>query len=417
MRIHSLLRRVAAWVVVGSATALLCSCVGVGSGGGLAAESCLRRVDCGEAPGLEDLAGEARLFAEGMYPRVCALLLDADARPPRRFDLVFRPLKSRNTGEAHLRSRRIVLNSGIFTNATERGEKFRHVFVHEMAHLAALEAPRWPRLRTRDEAVRAAWAESLADYARYRLLGADQWTCAECNSRFPHYLSGYSCGGAFLLFLEDRHGTNLVRQLVRELRERTYHEDFFMRTTGRELAAWWTEFRETPAFRPAAREALELRAALGYEGEAPPSDVLARFDRWVERHPDPFVGKALAGARWPGSDRREIRDLITLSLYVAQPGGPAERFLLELRDAGRMPGMDGKETGWVTGMPGFAEMESRRWPVTRTISGSREGDPARYHYRVSRASAETGWRLERAWRSDDAGNVLEEYSVDAPALR
>ena len=47
----------------------------------------------------------------------------------------------------------------------------------------------------------------------------------------------------------------------------------------------------------------------------------------------------------------------------------------------------------------------------------KKGDPSIYHYQVSRASKASPWKLDKAWRTDADGHMLQEYTVpraDAP---
>lgn len=47
----------------------------------------------------------------------------------------------------------------------------------------------------------------------------------------------------------------------------------------------------------------------------------------------------------------------------------------------------------------------------------KKGDPSIYHYQVSRASKASPWKLDRAWRTDADGHMIQEYTVpraDAP---
>ncbi|MEI9864775.1 MAG: hypothetical protein WDN00_09515 [Limisphaerales bacterium] len=39
------------------------------------------------------------------------------------------------------------------------------------------------------------------------------------------------------------------------------------------------------------------------------------------------------------------------------------------------------------------------------------GDPTIRHYQFVRASEKSAWKLQRAWQTDEAGKIIEEYSV------
>ena len=53
--------------------------------------------------------------------------------------------------------------------------------------------------------------KGIADYARYKVGFTKGWGCPECSGEFPHYTSGWSCAGAFLLYLDKTYGSNVVR--------------------------------------------------------------------------------------------------------------------------------------------------------------------------------------------------------------
>ena len=363
---------------------------------------------------MADLAALAPKLVEEALPRLEELLLGPGARPTPAFELVLGPLASGNTGEAHPRSSQVLLDSGSFSNVVEREERFREVLVHEMAHLVAPVWMRWPGFSSRRRAELSGWSESVADFARYRVVGTNGWDCPECNARYSHYSSGYRCGGAFLLAIEGWHGTDVIRGLVRELRQGTYSDAYFQSATGRSLEELWQAFEATAADLPTAREARALRRELGYVGSLPPRDVRARFERLVMREPEEFVRRALAGVKWSGGTRRGIENDLMVYLYLKQPGGPLERHLEALYQAGRLPGLTPDARGYGSGIPGFAEMESRRWPVVRTVECRVTGDPSTYHYTVGRLDVAAPWRLERAWRTDAEGRVVEVYAVPDP---
>jgi hypothetical protein len=389
---------------------LLCSCSTAHHGTPAAGKAFVGKVDISKAPQLQELAGQARTFGNEMYPKICALLLDETAKPPQQFDLILKPLKSRNTGEAHLEVKRIYLNSDYLTNRAELREHFEKVFVHEMAHMA-VQYRHWTASLWRSAPPASGyWGESIADYAFYKLIGTNGWSCPECNLLFPHYTSGYTCGGAFLLYLDASYGTNLVLQLVRELRQRSYSDAFFTRATGKSLDALWAEFQTTPTFKPGARQAQELRLALGYTNGQAPRNVLARFDKFVEQHADTFTQKAIRAARQQGK-LSDIRVLFTLYFYLTQPGGSGEGFIYDLRETGRLPGIAKGEKSWIYKMVEFEEMKSIDFPVVRTTDCRKAGDNSTYHYAVSRTSQESDWKLEKAWRTAPDGKVIEEYRL------
>jgi len=228
-----------ALILAAASAAFLCSCSTTQPSTVTESPGPVRKADFTQAPQLKDLTNHARELGDEMYPKISSLLLDQAAKPPPRFDLIVAPLKSRNTGEAHLSTHRIYLNSDYLTNQADRLEKFDKVFVHEMAHIALQYEVRTKSLWRSDPPAASYWGESLADFARFKLIGTNNWACAECNARLPHCSSGYMCGGAFLLYLDATYGTNLVRQLVYQLQHHSYSDDFFAAATGKQLNDLW----------------------------------------------------------------------------------------------------------------------------------------------------------------------------------
>src|SRR5262245_20140441 len=86
----------------------------------------LRRVDFRKAPELKEMADYAREFGDEMYPRVCQLVSNGQLPAPQQFDLIVKPLSSRNTGETDLLTRKVYINSDylIRTNSAVQREMF-----------------------------------------------------------------------------------------------------------------------------------------------------------------------------------------------------------------------------------------------------------------------------------------------------
>lgn len=370
----------------------------------------VRKVDFTKAPELKAFAERAQQFGNEMYPKVCALLLDTSAQPPRQFDIILGPIKSHNTGEAHLQVRRIYINSDYLTNSPGRDEQFEKVLVHEMAHMATQFRNR-PRFFWNSGPPINHWSESIADYAFYKLIGTNGWGCPECNLRFPHYTSGYTCGGAFLLYLESKHGTNLVRELSVALRKRSYSDSFFANTTGQSLEAAWAEFQKSAAFKPGAQRVFELQQALGYVNGQPHGNVEKRFKKLVAQHSDALTKHAMASANLDGKSVTDLPRLMALYLYFTQPGGTPEHLLSNLREQGALPGFDKSEKGRISTTIAFDVMATESFPITRTLTGSKANDTSTYHYVVGCAAEGTPWKLEKAWRTGPDGKLIEELPL------
>ena len=82
----------------------------------------------------------------------------------------------------------------------------------------------------------------------------------------------------------------------------------------------------------------------------------------------------------------------------------ALEFMRDMKEKGKVPGWPQNEKGMI-----FPEAYSDSGPIN--FSARRFGDSSTYHYTVSRPSKDSPWKLERAWRTGQNGNTIEEYSV------
>jgi len=76
-------------------------------------------------------------------------------------------------------------------------------------------------------------------------------------------------------------------------------------------------------------------------------------------------------------------------------------FLMELKVKGQLPGSSKEDHGSTWANPHSPD----------TVDVRKKGDMSTYHYSVSRASNGSSWKLQKAWRTDQSGRTLEEYSL------
>lgn len=374
-------------------------------------EGSVRNITFHRTKELSDLAQHAREFGNKLYPQICALLSDENAKPPTSFDVIFKQLKSGNLGEAHVLPNRIYINLPRFTNDLPSFDHFDKVFAHEMSHIAA-QYQHWaiPFWDSRSPAQKY-WGESVADYARFKVLGTNGWQCPECNSRFPHYTDGYACGGAFLLFVERQFGTNVIRRLITNLRKDTYSAEFFKTATGETLDQLWTEFQNTSAFHPGASEALRIREAIGYKNGKPPRHVMARFQEYVAQHDHSAATNGFQ-LQFDTKDPPPIGVLIETYIYNTQPAGPAELAVKRLYLNGDLPGFEKGEKGLPIAPSNLDELEVQNFPKEKTVKLHKNGDKSAYLYHMVCPSRETGWQLEWATRVSADGKFTEELPLN-----
>ena len=107
--------------------------------------------------------------------------------------------------------------------------------------------------------------------------------------------------------------------------------------------------------------------------------------------------------------------------FEERPGGAftveAGEFLIELAKASKLPGFAASEHGTMHAgiLDGNAETPAdgapEAYPVSRAIHFQKDGDPSNYFYIVVRKSQHDSWRLQKAWRADADGNVVQTYEV------
>ncbi|HEY3854814.1 MAG TPA: hypothetical protein VGO67_10510 [Verrucomicrobiae bacterium] len=109
---------------------------------------------------------------------------------------------------------------------------------------------------------------------------------------------------------------------------------------------------------------------------------------------------------------------LRLRTYIsAQPGGSVWieglDFLHQLSKEGLLPGLaKDDDVSPYYDLFDMAEQSKAfgHW-LTETIQMQKNDDPEMYHYTVHRASREGPWKLQRAWRSDQSGNLIKELPV------
>jgi hypothetical protein len=98
-------------------------------------------------------------------------------------------------------------------------------------------------------------------------------------------------------------------------------------------------------------------------------------------------------------------------LFTAEAGA----YLMELAKAGKLPGFALGEHG--TMHAGILDANantpsgSEPYPLSRGIQFQKDGDTSGYFYIVVRESQGSPLRLQKAWRMDAEGHVVENYSV------
>jgi len=107
-------------------------------------------------------------------------------------------------------------------------------------------------------------------------------------------------------------------------------------------------------------------------------------------------------SKWPLIDKNAKAK----AMMVAKS---ALKFLIRLGKENQLPGASKNEHGRTTDFHFNHEdspyLDSVTWYILKN------GDASIYHYTVTRTSKHGAWKLQKAWRTDASGNVLQEYAV------
>lgn len=410
----------------------------------------IRMVDFSGSPELKPYAERVREIGNESYPKIVALLSDDSSELPKKVDVRFikrfrmfgRDLEGNRTlGRVNPKGNTVyisveVLNHLLATqsNRIEGSRAFEQAFVHELAHVAQY----YPRPTFRKHSY---WAEGIADYVRYKLGDTNAWRCPECSVEFTHYSSGYTCTGAFLLYLDGRFGEPLIRQMNTELRHGTYSNDFFLKNTGKQLDDLWKDFQQQPAVKPISARLYALETALGFENGKAPRNFQGRFVKYVHNHPDaanitrwlsaltyggkPIVLSApiqtvaprLRTSGWQTKTAQTLRpEMVRMSmmlvLYFTQAGGAPEVLLTNLATEKKLPGNFKKsDTLFLAESLNLKQLDSLMSATSRTLTFKKNEDSTHYNYLLVRNSIDAPWQIQKAWQASSDGKVLQEFEL------
>ena len=85
------------------------------------------------------------------------------------------------------------------------------------------------------------------------------------------------------------------------------------------------------------------------------------------------------------------------------------KFLSHLKEKGEMP-------GWSKGEKGNMGLDHQTnylagYPISETVVVTKNGDVSKYHYTVVQPAKDGVLKLQKAWRTDAKGHIVEEYQV------
>jgi TPR repeat protein len=117
----------------------------------------------------------------------------------------------------------------------------------------------------------------------------------------------------------------------------------------------------------------------------------------------PVAAKVLASV--------ETNVLTALTNSALPEIGSAAKYLKELKEENRLPGFPKDRHGNVSIDLPLAGLQAATYPFSVMFKVVLVGDSLTNHYTVTRPSADTGWQLEKAWRSDTEGHTIVEWPV------
>jgi len=96
---------------------------------------------------------------------------------------------------------------------------------------------------------------------------------------------------------------------------------------------------------------------------------------------------------------------------VKSVGESAEKFLKGLKNKGRLPGWS-RHDELAAGNVHITVTFLLHHPNSMTVDHVRKkGDSSSYYFTVVRASEDSPWKLQKAWRTDAQDHTLETYPV------
>lgn len=183
-------------------------------------------VDTNDAPDLKEWSAGAGTRCVEWFPKIAALLPSEGFVAPTEVTLVFDP---KMAGVAHATGGKITISA-----AYVRGHPDDHgMVIHELTHVVQAYPPGGP-----------GWlVEGIADYIR--IVHFEPQAPRPKVTRLSSYKEGYKTTAIFLEWVEKHHGPGLVEKLNAALRAGTYHEDLWLKITGRTLEECWLDFAKT----------------------------------------------------------------------------------------------------------------------------------------------------------------------------
>jgi hypothetical protein len=168
------------------------------------------------------------------YPKIVELLPSEKFAAPEKFTIIFREDMN---GVAYCSGTSI--NCAARWYRTQLDKEGLGSIVHEMVHVVQ----QYPR--SRNAGGKPGWlVEGLADYIRWHLYEPPA-ARRKLNPLTAKYTDSYHTTGAFLAYLVDQKGSDVITKLNAALRQGTYTADTWTAVAGATVDDLWAEFVKT----------------------------------------------------------------------------------------------------------------------------------------------------------------------------
>jgi Peptidase of plants and bacteria len=356
-----------------------------------------------------ELASRLRAIAVQAYPKVVELVMEQGEKCPWECTIVVSKRVGKKGAEVPARTfgTKIRMSWGYFE---EKPAYLEPSLIHELVHVAQ----HW-RIWSVFQSRPVCWVEGIANYVPFTLAYTNGFTCMGCALQNPDYTDGYSCAGAFLVFVAENHGRDVVRKLNSSVRHARFSEAFFKQETGKEFDTLWSEFQKTPSYTPLAAAINDYRQKFAFKAGRAPKGFQKRFDAYLANQ---FQGEALQ--QWHDA----------LGYKAGKPAGQNKEYLLndfaKFAFMNTLEGVGTKESYACmqklvaeNKVPWFSPEELRKAYVdlpeeiytepygARTFLLTKAKDPFLYFYRVDCRNKEDHWKLVKVWRCKADGSSYE----------
>ncbi|MCL2349776.1 MAG: basic secretory family protein [Planctomycetaceae bacterium] len=185
------------------------------------------RPDVAEQEGIADWAEKARQLVVEWYPKMDRLLESDGFVPPKEVTLVFEKMD----GVAGTAGNVIHISADWIKKQPDDFGMVAHELVHVIQSYPRRTGPGWV-------------TEGIADYIRHAHYEPDA-PMPRINPDRASYRDAYKTTAGFFIWIEKNYDKDFVKKLNVSMRDRTYQDDIFEKSTGKKLDDLWKEYADT----------------------------------------------------------------------------------------------------------------------------------------------------------------------------